>query len=66
MKPKRPTYSPKGVVSSKPIGLRLSNEHLEQIKHLAKIHNRSLANMARVLCIEGLKVLEQQSRSATL
>lgn len=65
MQRQRPTYSPKGVVSNKPIGLRLSDEHLEQVKHLAKVHNRSLANMARVLCIEGLKALEQQSNSAT-
>jgi hypothetical protein len=65
MKPERPTYSPRGVESDKPIGLRLSREHLEQVKRLAQIQNRSLANMARVLCIEGLKVIEQQSNSAT-
>jgi hypothetical protein len=64
MNHQRPTYSPKGVETDKPIGLRLSREHLQQVKQLAQTQNRSLANMARVLCIEGLKVLEQRN-SAT-
>ncbi len=60
MPSKSRTYSPRGLATNKPIGLRLDDEHLEQVKNLAKAESRSTANMARILCIEGLKAFKQR------
>lgn len=64
MKQQRPTYSPNGMVSDKPIGLRLSNDELTQVKNMAATENRSLANMTRILCLKGLEVLNQEKNIA--
>lgn len=64
MKRERPTYSPNGMVSDKPIGLRLSIDELNQVKNMAASENRSLANMTRILCLKGMEVLNQEKQTA--
>lgn len=65
MRQERRTYSPNGIASDKPIGVRLSHEHLQKVKEMAKTENRSMANMVRVLCIKGLDALNQEPIETT-
>lgn len=64
MKQQRASYSPNGMVTRKPIGLRLSIDELTQVKNMATTENRSLASMTRILCIKGLEVLNQEKQTA--
>jgi len=65
MRQERRTYSPNGIASDKPIGVRFSHEHLQKVKIMAHTQNRSLANMVRVLCIKGLEALEKEPVETT-
>jgi len=46
--------APHGVVSSKPIGLRLLPQELNDFKALAEKEDRPLANMARLIVVRAL------------
>lgn len=47
--------APAGVVTGKPIALRLLPDELDAIKHLAQAEQRPLANMCRLLVLRGLE-----------
>ncbi|MDO9177460.1 MAG: hypothetical protein Q7U16_03880 [Agitococcus sp.] len=64
IKQQRASYSPNGMVSNKPIGLRLSIDELNQVKNMAATENRSLASMTRILCMKGLEVINQEKQTA--
>lgn len=50
------TYrSPKGVLSEKPIGLRLMPHEREIVKRLADAQGRSMSSQARILILKGLE-----------
>jgi hypothetical protein len=46
--------APHGVVTTKPIGLRLLPQELNDFKALAEKEDRPLANMARLIVVRAL------------
>lgn len=56
-------YAPHGVVTSKPIGLRLLPQELIDFKAMAEKEERPLANMARLIVV---RALDHYKRTGTL
>lgn len=52
--PKGPRRAPAGVMSSKPVSLRLLPAERIQLEQLARREPRSLASLARLIYLEGL------------
>lgn len=48
------TRAPNGVVTAKPIGLRLMREERDALEKIAIAEGRSLASQARLFLLEGL------------
>lgn len=51
--------APHGVVTAKPIALRLMPDELQQLKTLAQTEKRPLANMTRLLVLRAMEQAEQ-------
>lgn len=47
--------SPNGVVSERPIALRLMPDELKQVQELAAAEKRPVANMCRLIVMQGIK-----------
>lgn len=54
--------APNGVVSTKPIALRLEPSELERMKKLAAREQRSLASVARLLALRSLADCERNKK----
>lgn len=52
--PHRPYRSPKGVVTNKPIYVRLMPDELEKIQNISSQEVRSISAQARLFIIEGM------------
>lgn len=55
------TRAPSGVVTSKPIGLRLMAEERDQLEAISITENRSMAAQARIFFLHGLKEYQAQN-----
>ncbi|WP_153075766.1 hypothetical protein [Paraburkholderia bonniea] len=49
------TRSPRGVLSSKPIYMRLMPDERCALEHLSAIQNRSTSSVARLVFLEGIE-----------
>lgn len=54
----RPSYNPNGL--SRQIGLRLKADELAVIEKMARIEQRSMASMARLIILKGLDAIHQE------
>lgn len=54
--------APNGVVSNKPIALRLEPSELDRVKKLAAREQRSLASVARLLTLRSLADCERNKK----
>lgn len=57
MTPKRApvTRSPRGVLSSKPVYMRLMPDERHMLEHLASVQNRSTSSVARLIYLAGVE-----------
>lgn len=55
------TRSPRGVLTDKPIALRLMPSEMKAVKDLSAAEGRSLAGMARLLVLASLPVKKSRS-----
>ncbi|MDF3821692.1 hypothetical protein P3G55_17440 [Leptospira sp. 96542] len=55
--------SPIGVVSEKPIGLRLMQEEKARVVALAEAEVRSVASMSRLLVLKGLEAVSPPAQT---
>lgn len=62
--PLRRRRAPNGVLSDKPIGLRLSRSERDHLEQYAESEARSLAAFARSMCLRGLKAYVNDQRRA--
>jgi hypothetical protein len=46
--------SPRGVLSSKPVYMRLMPEERDQLEKLSALQNRSTSSVARLIYLEGI------------
>lgn len=49
------------LVYDKPIGMRMTEQELAQMRELAEKQGRSLSNMARQMCLLGLRQMQSQA-----
>lgn len=52
--PRRPPRTPDGIISAKPIALRLQATELQLIKEIAHREQRSMASVCRLAMLRGL------------
>lgn len=62
--PLRRRRTPNGVLSDKPIGLRLSRGERDHLERYAESEARSLAAFARTMCLRGLKAYANDRKRA--
>ncbi|GAA0832610.1 hypothetical protein [Cupriavidus pauculus] len=55
------TRSPRGVLSDKPVCVRLLPAERKKLEQLAVKENRSVSSLARLVLLEGLAVYESRS-----
>jgi len=55
------TRSPRGVLSDKPVCVRLLPEERQKLEQLAIKENRGMSSLARLLLIAGMAVYESRS-----
>ena len=63
--PKTPRRAPTGVVTNKPIALRLLPEERVRVEKLARSEQRSLASVCRLALLNGLQDCERNKRPLT-
>jgi hypothetical protein len=54
--------APNGVLSTKPIGLRLMPDELWRVELYAELEQQSVASFARLMCLFGLAAYEQEHK----
>jgi hypothetical protein len=54
-KPKGPSRLPRGVLSSKPIYMRLMPSERSTLEQLSAVQNRSTSSVARLVFLEGIE-----------
>ncbi|UBM11714.1 hypothetical protein [Cupriavidus metallidurans] len=59
------TRSPRGVLSDKPVCVRLLPAERQKLERLAMKENRSVSSLARLILLEGLAVYESRSTRAS-
>ncbi|MEW6166041.1 MAG: hypothetical protein AB1642_13365 [Pseudomonadota bacterium] len=62
---KQTSYAPDGVVSERPIALRLLPDERKHAERLASRHNISKGALARLAFNAGLPIIEQQLMKAS-
>lgn len=56
--------APHGVVTERPIALRLMPDELKQVQELAAAEKRPVANMCRLIVMQGIKAYRAQTVGA--
>ena len=67
MKTQKPSIkrAPTGVVTARPIALRLLPSDMEQVEQVATAEKRSLASVARLAMLRGLAEYQRDPRALT-
>lgn len=55
------TRSPRGVLTDKPVFVRLMPEERKKLERLAVSENRSISSLARLVLLAGLEVYKSRS-----